>query len=54
MKLETINALADRCGVGYEIAYNWAKQGAIPTVKLGKRRMVITDNGQLPPPPTCP
>ena len=52
MKLETIQALADRCGVAYEIAHNWAMRGAIPTVKLGKRRMVITDDGQLPPPAT--
>ncbi|SCW29629.1 hypothetical protein SAMN05216370_0211 [Pseudomonas peli] len=53
MKLETIQALADRCGVAYEIAHNWAMRGAIPTIKLGKRRMVIIDDGQLPPPPTC-
>jgi hypothetical protein len=50
MKLETIQALADRCGVAYEIAHNWAIRGAIPTVKLGKLRMVIIDDGQVPPP----
>lgn len=53
MKLETIQALADRCGVAYEIAHNWAMRGAIPTIKLGKRRMVIIDDRQLPPPPAC-
>lgn len=50
MKLETIQALANRCGVAYEIAHNWAMRGAIPTIKLGKRRMVIIDDGQVPPP----
>jgi hypothetical protein len=50
MKLETIQALADRCGVVYEIAHNWAMRGAIPTIKVGKRRMVIIDDGQVPPP----
>lgn len=50
MKLETIQALANRCGVAYEIAHNWAIRGAIPTIKLGKLRMVIIDDGQVPPP----
>jgi hypothetical protein len=50
MKLETIQALADRCGVAYEIVHNWAMRGAIPTIKLGNRRMVIIDDGQVPPP----
>ena len=41
MKLETIQALADRCGVAYEIAHNWAMRGASKgrcDLPLGKQR----------------
>lgn len=38
--LETIEAWAERNGVEYGVARAWAMKGVIPTVKLGKRRMV--------------
>jgi hypothetical protein len=53
MKLETIKALTDRCGVACEIAHNLAIRGAIPAVKRGKRGKrgkAMIDDGQIPPP----
>lgn len=38
--LETIEAFADRNGLDYGAARAWAMKGVIPTVKLGKRRLV--------------
>ena len=53
MALESIPAWADRHGVTHHDAHRWAALGTILTVKLGKRRMVITDDGQVPPPTPC-
>ncbi|TRX75651.1 DNA-binding protein [Pseudomonas mangiferae] len=38
--VETIETWADRNGVTYDTARAWAMRGVLPTVKLGKRRMV--------------
>lgn len=38
--VETIESWADRNGVTYDTARSWAMRGVLPTVKLGKRRMV--------------
>ncbi len=38
--VETIEAWADRNGISYATARSWAMRGVLPTVKLGKRRMV--------------
>lgn len=54
MALESIPAWADRHGVTHHDAHRLVALGEILTVKLGKRRMVITDDGQVPPPTPCP
>ena len=38
--VETVESWADRNGLTYDTARAWAMRGVIPTVKLGKRRMV--------------
>ncbi|OHC15253.1 MAG: hypothetical protein A2180_13585 [Pseudomonadales bacterium GWC2_63_15] len=38
--VETVECWADRNGVSPGTARAWASRGVIPTVKLGKRRMV--------------
>ena len=38
--VELIECWAERNGVTCETARAWAKRGVLPTVKLGKRRMV--------------
>lgn len=38
--VETIESWADRNGITYDTARSWAMRGVLPTVKLGKRRMV--------------
>lgn len=38
--VETIESWADRNGLAYGVARAWAMKGVLPTVKLGKRRMV--------------
>lgn len=38
--VETIEAWAERNGVTFDTARHWSARGVIPTVKLGKRRMV--------------
>lgn len=38
--LETLEAFADRNGVTAETVRGWHQKGLIPTVKIGKRRMV--------------
>ncbi len=38
--VETIETWADRNGITYDTARSWAMRGVLPTVKLGKRRMV--------------
>ncbi len=38
--VETIETWAERNGVTYDTARAWAMRGVLPTVKLGKRRMV--------------
>lgn len=38
--VETIEAFAERNGLTYDTARAWAHKGVIPSIKLGKRRMV--------------
>jgi len=38
--VETVESWADRNGLTYGTARAWAMKGILPTVKLGKRRMV--------------
>ena len=38
--VENIESWADRNGVTYDTARAWVMRGVIPSVKLGKRRMV--------------
>ncbi len=38
--VETIETWAERNGVTYDTARAWAMRGVLPTVKLGKRRMI--------------
>lgn len=38
--VETIEAFAERNGVTYDTVRIWAAKGVLPSVKLGKRRMV--------------
>lgn len=38
--VETIESWADRNGISYGVARAWAMKSVLPTVKLGKRRMV--------------
>lgn len=38
--VETVESWADRNGLTYGTARAWAMKGVLPTVKLGKRRMV--------------
>lgn len=38
--LETVESWAERNGLTFSMARAWAYRGVIPTVKLGKRRMV--------------
>lgn len=38
--VETVESWADRNGISAGIARAWANRGIVPTVKLGKRRMV--------------
>ena len=38
--VETVESWADRNGLTYGTAHAWAMKGVVPTVKLGKRRMV--------------
>lgn len=38
--VETIESWAERNGVTYNTARAWAMKGVLPTVKIGKRRMV--------------
>lgn len=38
--VETVEGWAERNGVTPDTARAWVKRGVIPTVKLGKRRMV--------------
>lgn len=38
--LETIEGWAERNGIAYGVARAWAMKAVIPTLKLGKRRMV--------------
>jgi hypothetical protein len=38
--VETIESWADRNGISYGVARAWAMRGVIPTVKIGKRRMI--------------
>ncbi len=54
MSVETIQAWADHNGITHEAACRLAAQGILPTVKLGKRRMVNTAYGQVPTPTAHP
>lgn len=38
--VETVECWAERNGVTTDTARAWVKRGVLPTVKLGKRRMV--------------
>ncbi|MFI8980465.1 DNA-binding protein [Ectopseudomonas khazarica] len=38
--LETIEGWAERNGIAYGVARAWAMKAVIPTLKVGKRRMV--------------
>ena len=38
--VETVESWADRNGLSFDTARAWVYRGVIPTVKLGKRRMV--------------
>lgn len=38
--VETVECWAERNGLTYGTARAWAMKGVLPTVKLGKRRMV--------------
>lgn len=38
--LETIESWAERNGVAYGVTRAWAMKGVLPTLKLGKRRMI--------------
>ncbi|WP_010489556.1 hypothetical protein [Pseudomonas sp. S9] len=38
--LETIESWAERNGVAYGVVRAWAMKGVLPTLKLGKRRMI--------------
>ncbi|WP_395763881.1 DNA-binding protein [Stutzerimonas balearica] len=38
--LETVECWAERNGLTFDMARAWVYRGVIPTVKLGKRRMV--------------
>lgn len=38
--VETVEAWAERNGVSAGVARAWAYKGVIPTIKLGKRRMI--------------
>ena len=38
--VETIESFAERNGISYGTARAWAMKGVLPTIKLGKRRMV--------------
>ncbi|MCY1526542.1 hypothetical protein D9M68_615720 [compost metagenome] len=38
--VETIECWAERNGIAYGVVRAWAMKGVLPTVKLGKRRMV--------------
>jgi predicted site-specific integrase-resolvase len=38
--VETIESWAERNGIAYGIARAWAMKAIIPTIKVGKRRMV--------------
>lgn len=38
--VETVESWADRNGLTYGTARAWAMKGVVPTVKLGKRRMI--------------
>ncbi len=38
--LETVESWAERNGLTFAMARAWVYRGVIPTVKLGKRRMV--------------
>lgn len=38
--VEFIESWADRNGVTYETARHWVNRGIIPSIKIGKRRMV--------------
>lgn len=38
--VETIESFAERNGLTYDTARAWAMKGVLPSVKLGKRRMV--------------
>lgn len=38
--VETVESWADRNGISTGIARAWANRGIVPTVKLGKRRMI--------------
>lgn len=38
--VETIEAWADRNGVTYGVARAWVMRGVLPSVKIGKRRMI--------------
>lgn len=38
--VETVESWAERNGLTYGTARAWAMKGVVPTVKLGKRRMV--------------
>ncbi|WP_312909550.1 DNA-binding protein [Stutzerimonas nitrititolerans] len=38
--VETVESWAERNGLSFDTARAWVYRGVIPTVKLGKRRMV--------------
>ena len=38
--VETVESWAERNGLTFEMARAWVYRGVIPTVKLGKRRMI--------------
>lgn len=54
MKVETLEAFADRIGVDHHNVRTWAARGDIRTVNLGKHRMVVTADEQVPPPAAPP
>lgn len=51
--IETIESWAERNGLTFGTARAWVIKGVVPTVKLGKRRMVNTAYGQVLPPTAC-
>ncbi len=38
--LETIDAFAERNGLEYGVVRAWVMKGMLPTIKIGKRRLV--------------